>query len=128
MTSTFADATARVQALLDALADGSWTPSTAESTCAAVILTAPPRTPPADAVVEGLRAAGPDVAPVGGQAAPALVQCARLLRASGFAVSKEGQELRAALNELLTGMVAATVPPPWAVRLLQEAGDTRRAC
>jgi len=123
MTTTFADATGRIRALLDALTDGSWTPSTPESTCAAVILTAPPRTAPADAVVDGLRAAGPDVAPGGGQLAPALAQCARLLRAADFTVSKEGQELRASLDELLRGMVAATTPPSWAVRLLRESSD-----
>jgi hypothetical protein len=128
MTANFADAMDRLQALAGALADGSWTPGTPESMCAAVVLTSSPRTKPADAIVDGLRAAGPEVAPVGGRLAPALAQCAQLLRSSAFTVSKDGQYLRAVLDELLKGIVAATAPPSWAIRLQEEAETSRRAC
>ncbi|MDX3025413.1 hypothetical protein [Streptomyces acidiscabies] len=118
MTTTLADATARLQALLDGLENGSWTPGPPESTCAAVVLTAPPRTLPADALVDGLRAAGPTVAPVGGQFAPALARCATLLRSSSFPLSEDGQQLRTLLDELLNAILEATPPPSWARRLL----------
>ena len=124
MTITPAEAIERLKALLDGLAAGSWTPGTPESTCAAVILTAPPQTPPADALVDGLRVAGPQVAPTGSLFAPALAQCAALLRSQAVIQSPDGQRMREVVEELMSQIIAATPPPSWARRLLQRQSAT----
>ncbi|MDX3165793.1 hypothetical protein PV516_18585 [Streptomyces scabiei] len=116
MTSTFTQATARLRTLLEGLEEGLWEPSSPERTCAAVILTAAPRTSPVDAVLGGMRAAGPDIAPAGetNVFAAALVESTVLLRGTDFPTSKEGQQLLADLNALLNGIIVAPAPSSWA--------------
>lgn len=120
MTSTHEQATARLRDLREALENGTWRPSRPERTCAAAILDAPAKTPPVDAVLEGMRTAGPAISPTGeaNLFATALVRSATLLRSEGFRSSKEGQQLLADMRALFEE-VTDRVPlqPPWASRI-----------
>ncbi|MEU9174883.1 hypothetical protein AB0D34_45230 [Streptomyces sp. NPDC048420] len=119
MTITATEAAARLQSLLEDLESGSWVPTRLEQRCAEVILDAPPRTPPVEAVVEGMRAAGPGIAPPGeaNPYATALVQAATLLRTNGFPTSPDGQQLLGDLRALLLAVTGRMpLPPPWASR------------
>lgn len=120
MTSTHEQATARLRDLREGLENGTWRPGRPEWRCAAAILDAVPKTLPVDAVVEGLRAAGPTVAPAGeaNLFAAALVRSATLLRSDDFRASKEGQQLLADMRALLEEVTGrAPLLPPWAGRI-----------
>lgn len=120
MTSTYEQATARLRGLREGLENGTWSPSRPERRCAAAVLDAAPKTPPVDAVLEGMRTAGPAVSPTGeaNLFASALVRSATLLRSEGFRSSKEGQQLLADMRALLEEVTdRAPLRPPWASRI-----------
>lgn len=95
------EANSELAALQDLMESGQWVPSGPERTCAAAILNARPGTDPSDALVDGLRVAGPNAAQVGDdRLARVVVRCAAALRQSSQ--SEAGlslvQDLRALLN------------------------------
>ncbi|MDQ0964562.1 hypothetical protein QFZ66_008530 [Streptomyces sp. B4I13] len=119
MTSTHGQVTARLRNLLEDLESGTWSPSRAEQTCAAAVLDTVPGTPPVDALLAGMRTAGPGISPAGetNEFAAALVQSATLLRTEGYAATDEGEQLVAALRALLDEVTGrAPLLPPRASR------------
>ncbi|UXX93965.1 hypothetical protein N7U49_21385 [Streptomyces sp. AD2-2] len=113
----FKEASERLRVLADALGSGAWEPTASERTCAAVIITATPPMTPAGAILDGMKAAGPEIAPSeGAQFAAALVQAVRLLRSPAFTVSAEGQQLWIEVQDLMGAIIQMTPPPSWASR------------
>ncbi|WP_405842472.1 hypothetical protein OG528_29305 [Streptomyces platensis] len=64
-----------------------------------------------EAILDGLKLAGPDVAPPGAQFAPALMQCAVALRPASVADSDAGQQLRELLGTVLNAALPVPAPP-----------------
>jgi hypothetical protein len=99
------EASRELAALQDLFESGEWTPSGPERTCASAIL-ARPGTEPADALVAGLRIAGPDAAKPGDdRLARVVVRCATALRLNQ--PSDDGVRLAQDLHVLLNHIVAA---------------------
>jgi hypothetical protein len=100
------EASRELAALQELFESGEWAPSGPERTCASLILIAHPRTKTADALVEGLRIAGPDAAQPGDdRLARVVVRCAIALRQNQ--PSGNGARLVQDLYDLLNHIVAA---------------------
>ncbi|MGW8743536.1 hypothetical protein [Streptomyces sp. NPDC055794] len=97
--------TALLRSLRDGFESGERAPSDAERTCAAHLLRTPG--PPDEVILDGLRLAGPDVAPEGGTFAIALVHSAGYLRSASTAESPSGRRLVALLHEAMSSTVRA---------------------
>jgi hypothetical protein len=106
MGVTIEQASRELAHLKDALDAGHWSPSGLERACARSILEAA-AAPSADAIVAGVRDAGPDMAQPGGDLlAKALVRCAAAMRQTPGGSDRSvrlGQELRAVLTEVTAG-------------------------
>jgi len=99
------DASRELAELQDLMESGDWVPSDPERTIAAVILNSEPRTDASDALVRGVRVAGPDAAQPGAdRLARVVVRCAAALRQSPR--SDEGLRLVQDLRSLLHLVVA----------------------